>query len=58
MSAPDFKTDSLQGIAHLMDWARAHGYVLYPSHREVARKHGVSTAGVAFADPLPTDPPK
>lgn len=50
----DMPVDSAEGIAYLMDWARAHRAVLYDYHRKIARKHDVSTEGVIFAEMIPT----
>lgn len=47
------KTDSPEGIAHLMKWAKAHSAVLMEAHEQIAKKHGVSTEGVMFSRPIP-----
>jgi hypothetical protein len=49
----DMSVDSKEGIAALMDWARAGGFVLDEYHERIARKHGVSILGVTIRHPLP-----
>lgn len=46
--------DSREGMAMLMDWARAGGFVLNGAHKKMAIKWGVDTSGVMFNDPIPT----
>ena len=53
MTTADLLVDSKEGIEALFDWARAHRFVLYPYHEQIAAKHGVSTEGVIFTRPLP-----
>lgn len=50
----DTPVDSPEGIRRLFEWAQAHRFVLYPYHRKIAEKHGVSTEGVMFAGPVLT----
>lgn len=45
--------DSPEGIAYIVKWAKAHGFVLNPHHREIATKYGVDVEGVIFNDPIP-----
>jgi len=53
MSEPP-KIDSPEGMQALVDWARAHSYVLDEAHERMAKKHGVSLDGVQISRPLPS----
>jgi hypothetical protein len=49
-------SDSAEGMELMLDTARVSGLVLYPFHRELAQKYGLSTDGVIFAELLPLHP--
>lgn len=46
----NLKMDSPEGMRYLMEWARAHKFVLHQWHCNLAKKHGVSTEGVLFVN--------
>lgn len=52
----DLMVDSAEGIAQIVRWARAHGYVLNEYHKDIADRHDVATEGVTFAMPIPSYP--
>lgn len=53
MDLHDVLLDSAEGIAYLIDWAKAHGVVLNEYHENVAAKYAVPTDGVTFARRIP-----
>ena len=47
------KVDSADGIAELVRWARAGGFVLSEWHKRLADKYGVDVSGVRFYVKMP-----
>lgn len=48
------RLDSAEGMQMLLDFARAHSFVLDGWHKKLAAKYALDTSGIAFRSEMPS----